>query len=843
MTHGSHAPRTPSGTSQGNLVCRGRVAAQLGVIGLCAALLAGPAAAGPRIDTTGATIAPGDAASRGQVVIDESAPAAKAPAMPRIGPPGGVGSFSSAMPRFRRPAGGVEAFVAFASMELPAGEYEFASYDVAKDAVVTYGGPVTIRVGGDVTILGRVATQPPRSGALRFETGGGLSLGAGASIEAGPFQDVVIDSIGSVIVSPGASLTAQAGGVTLRAHGTDGAAADIRIDGATIGGGDVVLQASGEIAAAAGASISMVSGDVRIAAYGGDVEFSGGSAISLTAAPLGVFVEAANAIVFRDAGSGVHATSAPVRMRAFDGPLSLTAGADIRLTVGSIDLGALGTVSIGADSGTTITSGPVSVASFGGDVELFAGPGRMLGTIGGNQSDVVLSAAGHVVIDGAGDAVVSNRSVRVTAHSGDVSLPGGASLHAGGVLTVLAGGSVLAPLLRVTAAGATLGAETGTIGLPDLQFSGAFDGTGLLAVSRGTLTIGGSIVAGGPVRLASRSGSVDVSGCFITTTVMDPLTPDPGSISIESFAGDRGGIDASGANLATGPTPYVSGGILLAVHASEIVDPVDGFLVTTRASARLGRTAGAPAIVTAEGFLDTGSSPLAPGDATLTIAETTKPLSLYRAGAGRLSARGDGYLLDLRRDPAGSSRTAFRVRWTGAVAGFLTADGSGPLTIGLTSGTVTSAGTVILTNGQYRAGKLPGTAAAPDVYVSLLTGRLPGRRPGTLDVGVGLGLPGTRPATAPDVRVAVGDRFSMSIPGSAFTPLGTSSFTADEMAPGVRNVTLDFARGTLTLTAYQADLRMDDNSAPDRLLVVVAVADVERRVVVRVRRTGTRLVY
>jgi len=430
--------------------------------------------------------------------------------------------------------------------------------------------------------------------------------------------------------------------------------------------------------------------------------------------------------------------------------------------------------------------------------------------------------------------------VRVTA--GRDVVTDGATRWRCGDLALLARRSIAAPGLHVSASSAVFGAETGSIALADMDYLGWTDGAGFRAVAFGPLSVGGSVKATGAIELASRSADVDVTGASLVTSAAAP-TAIPGSspVSVESFAGPSGRIAAAGAQIATGTAQYRSGDVRVAVHAAEVVDPSEGFVVIEHATAR--KTRGGKTVLAASGRLDFGSTPLNGADATLTIGDVPIPVPLSLAGRSGLRVKGDGFRLELRPDAPGASRATFRLMRTGGVSGFLAADGSGDVTIRLAAGAASAAGTVRLVKGAYHLGRAKASPRAPAMSVIKLDGQLPGARPGTLDVTIGLGPDVAAVAAGTNVRVSVGDRFSVTMPRSAFVERTPGMLRAVAPAPGVRLATIDLRKGTMRVVAMDADLRTTNESAPTQLVVGAAIDALERRVLVRVKTVGGRIVY
>ena len=182
-----------------------------------------------------------------------------------------------------------------------------------------------------------------------------------------------------------------------------------------------------------------------------------------------------------------------------------------------------------------------------------------------------------------------------------------------------------------------------------------------------------------------------------------------------------------------------------------------------------------------------------------------------------------------------SSKGHFRMSLRGA-AGLVNSDG--PLELRFTDPAVDGRGIVTLGRGRFALGQRPGTLIAPRVYVFRVRARLTGRGADALVVRVGFATDGHPPATAPDMTLAFGDAYRLSLPGSAFVGRG-SRFVAKR---GNASAVLDYLRETLVVRVTGANLGAFVPGSQAVRVGVTLGADV-RANDVRMVRTGDRLRY
>ncbi len=211
------------------------------------------------IDTTGATVAAGTAATQGTVTIDPCAPAAVPPNAPALTP---QGTLTATLPTKPDTGTGALGLVAITSdMTLPGGIYEYESL-LIQDAVVTYTGPVTLCATGIIDIDGGIQTTGDNQPIVLVAGGSvGLEHRFGVPVTfirtTGAASPITIDAdrvdIGTGARSdgefvPGAVLsrvTTVDGDITFRAHGpsadSNQTAVDIQSAEVIAGNGEVLL--------------------------------------------------------------------------------------------------------------------------------------------------------------------------------------------------------------------------------------------------------------------------------------------------------------------------------------------------------------------------------------------------------------------------------------------------------------------------------------------------------------------------------------------------------------------------------------------------------------------------
>ena len=112
-----------------------------------------------------------------------------------------------------------------------------------------------------------------------------------------------------------------------------------------------------------------------------------------------------------------------------------------------------------------------------------------------------------------------------------------------------------------------------------------------------------------------------------------------------------------------------------------------------------------------------------------------------------------------------------------------------------------------------------------------------------LTVLAGFAADGDAPASAPDTTVSFGD-FAVTVPGAEFTPKGPGVFVAKNppSAPGVKTLTVDYARELVSLKAAGVDLGAIAEGAFD-VVISVTLDGETRSVQVTAVRAGKQIRY
>ncbi|MHC4859577.1 MAG: hypothetical protein ACYTDY_05745, partial [Planctomycetota bacterium] len=215
-----------------------------------AAALALVALIGPRvgavgtIDTTNATIESGSDPTRGTVTIDPAAPTGVVPTLPAIDGPSDPPTVTGSMPA--TPSfgdGGEGAFSASSgTVALTPGTHQYTSFDVTNGASVTLSGATTILVQDAVSISGSISSATAGAG-ITIRCGGDFTLVSRipASLvqttEASSPIEIVVGGnmeIGTRVDNADAQVTASSSDVTIDAYGDDGLNAAIFIQSGRI---------------------------------------------------------------------------------------------------------------------------------------------------------------------------------------------------------------------------------------------------------------------------------------------------------------------------------------------------------------------------------------------------------------------------------------------------------------------------------------------------------------------------------------------------------------------------------------------------------------------------------
>ena len=447
-------------------------------------------------------------------------------------------------------------------------------------------GATTIAAGTDVNINQAV---------LNGQTGKALAVTAGRDVNV----NAVVDGRGGVA----GGTVALTGGRSVNVN--DYVLTNNGAIGYTANGGDVNVAAAKATVSGTGAITMRASGNVNTGAVSGgslDVNATGGS-VTVT----GV-IDGSTGKVDLTAGTDVLINQAVLNTRTGNN-LTATAGRDVVVNA-AIDgrggaTGGAVQLTAGRDArvnSTVVTNnGTIGVAANGGALTMANGTAL----VAGNQA-ITLTAKNDITTQG-----ISGGSLKATSTAGAVNVNGAISAGTGGV--------ELAALNNVNL-GASVAANNGAVSVTSTNGTAAFAaGTGLYA-GTGAVTVDVSgnlstgVIAGGPISVASRAGSVSVD---------------------KQMAGSGGAMSITAANAVTVNSAVTNPGVASPLTISAGTD------LTVNAS--VGRTsAGVPssAVRLVAGQNVVLNESVQTEDAALSVTATNGSVSVA-AGKGLFAGSGD----------------------------------------------------------------------------------------------------------------------------------------------------------------------------------------------------------
>lgn len=269
---------------------------------------------------------------------------------------------------------------------------------------------------------------------------------------------------------------------------------------------------------------------------------------------------------------------------------------------------------------------------------------------------------------------------------------------------------------------------------------------------------------------------------------------------------------------------------------------VDGAFLPLKGKAKLSASAPAKSKLTVSGILDTGS--VSPSFGTLT---TLSAAGIQTAGVqpvsigSRYRLASAGFVLDIVPSPIGSSRTTFKLAYTGDLSGKVSPDGEVP--IAYADSTADVGGRLRLEGGRY-ALRGKGSLRAPTFQVAKTVAKVLGPGKDRLALTLAASRIEDVPTSAIDVRLRFGDALDVLLPADAFRRRG-STFVLAHPVGGVKSASLDYDGGAFRFAASGLDLSAANGSGTGPVTVRISLAlGVDRReVVVRLGRKGKSLRY
>jgi hypothetical protein len=807
------------------------------------------------IDTTGATIEAAPTVTTGTVTIDPCAVGGSPPDIPELGTIGTIGTMTGSLPANPDVGTGSDgAFHATADVTLPGGTYNYTSYDVDAGATVTYTGAVTILATEDVRIEGRVAA-PNAGSTVTIRCAWGFSMQGGATeavLEvqgAGSHVDVL--TVGIIQITNTSRVSSEMGDVSIACLGVAGTAPALLLERANVVAdeGSVTILARADVAVDA-SSASSPNGGLLVQSFEGQVHGYDESTLSVGGG--GELTVEGQTVRIRD-GSTVTAGASPIRLVAFGGDLRIEDYAtvsgedDVRcLASGSVVL--LERVEVQSDGGDTI------LRAFGGDVSVESeGPGPWGSSLVRSHDGVTDLRASATVTLGGGTSIRSNYGdITIRALGGDVVLHDQATVgetYDRDATVDIRAHDAISATIPVHSSGSghirggilLLSAGDGGIHVrQNRMFAISYDpGTSIRILSTGPIRIEREVMSMVDILISSRD-DVDVSDAHIHS---DSTEGPSGAITIESWAGAAGRIDARDATVRSGagePSGDVS--LLVRTPGSSAVPPgtVESYFLPKKVRVKVRDDKPEKSKLTASGYYDMGPDDVdLTRGATLTIGgEVVSVTGLVRKGKS-YAYDAPGIRFRIKPNTKGSSRARFKLKWTGSPVANL--DPEDDVQIRYECGDTDGTGGCALTSGKYKIRKVRGALIEPNLYLAKIKGKIKGPGKDKLKLALGLATGGTTPAAASDVRIRFGSAVDVTIPAGSFRREG-DRYVFEGNVGGIRDVVLDYAREILTIKWKELDLGGIAEGA-SAVYVGVDVGGDGRGVHVRLVREGSKLRY
>jgi hypothetical protein len=797
-----------------------RIRTTLAFVGACSALAAlpRPTPATGTIDMTGATVEAGSAPTPGVVTIDPSAPTVDPPDLPSNDALGSLGAMPGSLPAF--PGGGTGALgpITFGVVpnNLAGGTYQYSSYMVTPGATVTYGGPVTIMTTGDVTIDGGLVTTTAAASPITFICGGNFRITSHTGLFAtgisttGANSPVSVDVAGTLSTTSadgsGSLITAQ-GPVTMLSHSATSLLALQNIVVVSAIGGDAVVQSAQGVSLIS-SSVQATNGSATAQAFGGPVVMTTGSVLATNNA----LVEAAGPVLMTTSSLATGTNSA--RVTAYGGSFTMSGSSAVGQSGGTGDVvvRARDDISVAVSSVSCQGTGNVSLTAFGGSASVEETGATTASVIRASfVGDTSISASGDVLVAGASDIRSDQGAVSLRSVTGNVSLLGDAELAApGGAVDVRAskrfaadqdGAAFPGVYPSIDAQSLLVGAGVQGITLVCDPVTTQDGGLALYAV--GDVDVASNLTANGPLAILSTAGDVQIVGRTITTGSEGDRS---GDIHVASFGGSDATIDVSTSTVRSGDHATASGNVAIQIHAPAVPSSIDGAIIPAKITVKpiKGST---DQRLTASGVMDFGGDP-APllGVAELDVGGLSFNFVLGTDSRGRGVHKTDDLTLKISPSKLGSSRGTFSLSAVGDFSGVLDEEGSGDIAIRFERGSLDVRGSATVTGGKFTLGKQRATLMEPGFRIASAHAVVKDGANDKLDVTLGVGGTEDAPSEVPDVTIAFGATYSVTVPASSFTQTSAGVLTARVPGDGVKILVLDFAEETVTFKARKVEL-------------------------------------
>lgn len=284
------------------------------------------------------------------------------------------------------------------------------------------------------------------------------------------------------------------------------------------------------------------------------------------------------------------------------------------------------------------------------------------------------------------------------------------------------------------------------------------------------------------------------------------VTPD-GACAVVTHKGSAalGSVDLEASD--ENPSTAAVGDTPRRVVLAEVVDekPVVSYFLPKIVKAKV-RGAGQDSL-SSTGFYDDGGSPVDYGQpVTLEIGGFTRTFTMVAKGKGFASPKDKTFSFQVVPNLKGSSRGKFKLKLKkGTLGGLLPQDGEVELHFRAT-GLPDAFGKIVLSDARYQLGRARGALLDPPFFPARSVAVLKEGANDKLQFKGGFATGGVTPATISSVRIAFGDGFQRTIPGTSFTKAGDRFLYLEKDGAYALVIKIDFLRETVLTKAKGIEL-------------------------------------
>lgn len=305
----------------------------------------------------------------------------------------------------------------------------------------------------------------------------------------------------------------------------------------------------------------------------------------------------------------------------------------------------------------------------------------------------------------------------------------------------------------------------------------------------------------------------------------DPSPNDSFGVSM-ALAGDTLVVGAYGKNSYRGAA-YVFTGVL----------PPSGYCLPAKVKAKPNAAHPERSSLTLSGVIDTGAGdPDFSGAATFDVGGFRLDVPAFVAKGRSLTYAAGGISLTIAPAKTGSSRAAFSAKVVGDLAGKVDLDG--PLDLRFVNAAHDLRGSADLTAGALG----PHCVTSPKLCVLAASATVKGGGKDSLRLTFGFATDGAVPPAAEDLTIGFGDSFTSELLRGDYFRRRRNAWVLSAKPPGITNVTVDHAKGTITVAGSGLDLGSFLDGANEVSLTVTRGGEA-RTARVRMALRGTKLTY